>query len=535
MLSLTHLPPFQNEPATDFNDPAQRRAMEQALEKVKSQFGQHYPLIIGGQAIMLDDVVESINPAFPDQVVGRFSKATVEHANQAIEAAATAFETWQYTPAEERAQYLFDAAKLLRARKPEFNAWMVYEVGKSWAEADADTSETLDFLEYYGRQMLHLAQPQDLVPYQDEETELRYIPLGVGVIIPPWNFPGAIMAGMSSAAIVSGNSIVLKPASTSPAIAYQFYKIMEEVGLPPGVFNFIVGPGGKIGDALIDHPKTRFIGFTGSMEVGLRINERAAKVHPGQIWIKRTILEMGGKDAVVVDETADLDAAAKGIVVSAFGFQGQKCSAGSRAIIHEKVYDQVLPKILSEVDKLKVGDPSQPDVYMGPVVDQNAYNKIREYIEIGKGEGKLVYGGESHGPGYFIEPTIFADVAPDARIAQEEIFGPVLAVIKGRDWDDLMGIANGTVYGLTGAVYTQNEDHIRDAQARYHVGNLYFNRKCTGAMVGVHPFGGFNMSGTDSKAGGPDYLLLFTQAKSIARKPVHAPAPQQEAVGQGGR
>lgn len=517
-MTLDHIPPFKNEPLTNFNDPAERRAMETALATVKAQLGRHYPLVIGGQEIYLKDTEQSINPAFPDQVVGVFSRATADHANQAIEAAVKAFETWQYTPVEQRVRYVLDGAALLRSRKHEFSAWMVYEVGKSWPEADADTAETIDFLEYYARQMLKLGGPQELVPNPGEENELKYIPLGVGVIIPPWNFPGAIMAGMSMASVVAGNTIVLKPASTSPTIAAQFHRIMTEVGLPPGVFNFLVGPGSKIGDVLVDHPKTRFIGFTGSMEVGLRIHERAAKVQPGQLWIKRTILEMGGKDAVVVDESADLDEAAKGIVASAFGFQGQKCSAGSRAIIHDKVYDKILPKILTEVDKITVGDPTQPDTYMGPVIDEKAFKKIREYIEIGKREGKLVYGGETQGPGYFIEPTIFTEVAPDARIAQEEIFGPVLSIIKGRDWNELMDIANGTLYGLTGAVYSHDEAHLKDAHARFHVGNLYFNRKCTGAMVGVHPFGGFNMSGTDSKAGGPDYLLLFTQAKSIARK-----------------
>ena len=517
-MTKLNVPPFCNEPLTDYNDPVNRQLMEAALATVKSQLGQTYPLVIGGEEIYLEDTLVSVNPANPDEVVGRFPKATVELGNRAIEAAAKAFETWQYTPYTERVRLVLAGAELLRQRKHEFSAWMVYEVGKSWPEADADTAETIDFLEYYARQMLRLGAPQDLVRIDGEQNDLEYVPLGVGVVIPPWNFPGAIMAGMSSAAIVSGNTIVLKPASTSPVIAAQFHRIMTEVGLPPGVFNFLVGPGGKIGDALVDHPKTRFVAFTGSMEVGLRIHERAAKTSPGQIWVKRTVLEMGGKDAVVVDESADLDAAAKGIVSSAFGFQGQKCSAGSRAIIHERVYDRILPKILAEADRITIGDPTDPTTYMGPVVDDKAFNKIREYIDIGKSEGKLVHGGESWGPGYFIEPTIFADVAPDARIAQEEIFGPVLAVIKGQDWEDLLRIANGTIYGLTGAVYSQDESHLQDAYQRYQVGNLYFNRKCTGAMVGVHPFGGFNMSGTDSKAGGPDYLLLFTQAKSIARK-----------------
>jgi 1-pyrroline-5-carboxylate dehydrogenase len=323
---------------------------------------------------------------------------------------------------------------------------------------------------------------------------------------------------MTAASIVTGNAVVLKPASTSPMIAWQFMRMLEEVGLPAGVVNFVTGSGGTIGDALIEHPRTRFIAFTGSREVGLRIHELAAKPQKGQVWIKRTVLEMGGKDAVVVDETADLDSAATGIVASAFGFQGQKCSAGSRAIIVEKVYDEVLQKVIEKTKKLSLGDVTQPETYMGPVVDQNAYNKINEYIEVGKGEGRLLTGGGHHGPGYFIEPTVIADVAPRARIAQEEIFGPVLAVIKAKDFDDALAIANSTEYGLTGALYSRDAARIEQAEEEFHVGNLYFNRKCTGALVGVQPFGGFNMSGTDSKAGGHDYLLLFTQAKSIATK-----------------
>jgi 1-pyrroline-5-carboxylate dehydrogenase len=326
------------------------------------------------------------------------------------------------------------------------------------------------------------------------------------------------MVGMTSAAFVAGNTVVLKPASTSPMVAWQFIRILEDVGLPAGVVNFLTGSGGTIGDALIEHLLVRFIAFTGSRDVGLRINELAARPRKGQRWIKRTILEMGGKDAVVVDETADLDDAAAGIVASAFGFQGQKCSAGSRAIVVEQVYDQVLQKVAEKTKQLKLGDVTKPETYMGPVVDENAMRKITDYIEVGKHEGRLVAGGGHHGPGYFIEPTVIADVDPHARIAQEEIFGPVLAFIKAKDFDDALHIANDTEYGLTGSLYSRDPQRIERAGEEYHVGNLYFNRKSTGAMVGVHPFGGFNMSGTDSKAGGHDYLLLFTQAKAISAK-----------------
>ncbi|WP_069805769.1 L-glutamate gamma-semialdehyde dehydrogenase [Thermogemmatispora onikobensis] len=510
--------PFRNEPLTDFSRPENRRAQEEALAQVRSELGRTYPLIIGGQHIQNSETFASVNPAQPDQVIGYFPRATLDQVDQAVRAAAEAFEQWKHIPAHERANYLFAAADRLRERRFLFNAWMIYEVGKSWIEADADTAEAIDFLEFYAREMLRLAEEQPLVRIPDEDNELVYIPLGVGAVIPPWNFPGAIMVGMTSASFVAGNTVVLKPSSASPTIAAQFVRILEEIGLPAGVVNFLTGAGSSIGDALVSHPLTRFIAFTGSRDVGLRINELAAKPQPGQRWIKRTILEMGGKDAIVVDETADLEAAANGIVASAFGFQGQKCSACSRAILVESVYDQVLEKVVEKAKQLSIGDVTHPETFMGPVIDANAFKKITDYIEIGKGEGRLVLGGGHHGPGYYIEPTIFADVDPHARIAQEEIFGPVLAFIRAKDFSDALRIANDTEYGLTGSVYTRDPERIQRAKEEFHVGNLYFNRKCTGALVGVHPFGGFNMSGTDSKAGGRDYLLLFTQAKAISVK-----------------
>jgi 1-pyrroline-5-carboxylate dehydrogenase len=512
------LPEFQNCALTDFSVEANRHAQEAALRKVGGELGRTYPLIIGDERISSGETFASVNPARPEQVVGRMVKATVELANKAVEVAARTFETWKFAPAAERAGYLFKAAEVMRQRRFELNAWMIYETSKSWVEADADTAEAIDFLEFYGREMLRLAEKQPLTRIPGEDSDLVYIPLGVGVVIPPWNFPCAIMTGLTSSAAVAGNTVILKPASTAPVIAAQFVNILLKVGLPAGVVNFLPGPGGTIGDALVAHPKVRFISFTGSRDVGLRINELAAQPRQGQIWIKRTILEMGGKDAVVVDETADLEAAATGIVASAFGFQGQKCSAGSRAIIAEQVYDQVVQKVVEKARALTVGDPADPQTYMGAVIDENAFQKIRGYIEVGKQEGKLLLGGGTKGPGYFIEPAIFADVAPSARIAQEEIFGPVLAIIKARDFDDALKIANGTEYGLTGSLYSRDRARIERAKREFHVGNLYFNRKCTGALVGVHPFGGFNMSGTDSKAGGRDYLLLFTQAKAISEK-----------------
>jgi 1-pyrroline-5-carboxylate dehydrogenase len=513
------LPEYRNEPFTDFSNPENVKRMEEALAKVKSELGQTYPLIIGADRIMQtkDGLLESINPAHKEQVVGCFPNATVDDAKRAVEVAWETFQTWRKVDPETRARYLFKAAAAMRRRRLELAAWMVYEVSKSWVEADIDIAELIDFAEYYGRQMLKLGTPQPVVPFPGEDNELRYIPLGVGIVIPPWNFPGAIMGGMTMAALVAGNTVVLKPASTSPTIAAQFIRILlDECALPPGVVNFITGPGSTLGDALVDHPKTRFIAFTGSKEVGIRINERAAKVHPGQIWLKRTILEMGGKDSIVVDETADIEAAAEGIAISAFGFQGQKCSACSRAIVVEEVYDQVLVKVIERAKKLTVGDTTDQKKYMGAVIDDKAFRKITEYIEIGKKEGRLVLGGKAdNSKGFFIDPTIIADIDPQARLSQEEIFGPVLAFIKARDYEHALEIANNTEFGLTGAVFSRSRERLERAREDFHVGNLYLNRKCTGALVGVQPFGGFNMSGTDSKAGGPDYLLLFTQGKSI--------------------
>lgn len=517
--TLAALAPYVNTPLLDFSKPENARAQEEALRQVESEFGRTYPLIIGGERRQTAETFASINPARPDQVVARFAKADIEEANQAVTAAWETFQTWQYTSASERAAYLFEAARLMRERRCYFNAVMIYEVGKSWVEADADTAEAIDFLEFYGREALRYAEPQPLTRIPEEESELVYIPLGVGAVIPPWNFANAIMVGLTTSALVAGNTVVLKPASTAALIAARFVDLLEEVGVPAGVVNFLPGPGGIVGDALVENPLTRFISFTGSRDVGLHINEFAAKHQHGQRWIKRVILEMGGKDSIVVDETADLDAAAAGIVTSAFGFQGQKCSACSRAIIVDSVYDQVLEKILEKARLLTVGDTSNPTNYMGAVVDENAYRKILSYIEIGKQEGKLLLGGETlDHPGYFIPPTIFGDVAPNARIAQEEIFGPVLAVIRAHDFDEATYIFNNTEYGLTGSLYSKDRARIERAKREFHVGNLYFNRKSTGALVGVHPFGGFNMSGTDSKAGGRDYLLLFTQAKAISEK-----------------
>ena len=509
---------FRNSPHTDFSRDENARGMREALRLVHAQLGTEYDLVIGGEMVRTRDKIKSVNPAKPSEVVGVHQKAAAEHVEPAMQAALRAFESWRMTSWEERASLLLNASAIIQSRRFEFNAWMVYEVGKNWAEADADTAETIDFLEFYAREALRLSRAKAPVQLPGEHDELHYIPLGVGAVIPPWNFPFAIMAGMTSAAIVCGNTVVLKPSSDSPTIAAKFFEVLQEAGMPDGVVNFCPGSGATFGNALVEHPKTRFIAFTGSKEVGLDIHMRAAQPRKGQIWIKRTILEMGGKDSIVVQADCDLDAAVEGVVASAFGFNGQKCSACSRAIVEEPIYDVFLDRLRERVSKLTQGDPVE-NKNTGPVVNEGAMKSILEYIEIGKKEGRVIAGGSrAQGEGYYVQPTVIADVAPSARISQEEIFGPVLAVIKSRSFEDSLAIANNTEYGLTGAIYTSSPEKIERTKRDFHVGNLYINRKCTGAMVGAHPFGGFNMSGTDSKAGGPDYLYLFTQAKSVGEK-----------------
>jgi 1-pyrroline-5-carboxylate dehydrogenase len=514
------LVPYRPEPYVNFAETGPRQAMLAALQSVRAQLGRTYPLRIGDKKIETDKKIASVMPASSETVVGYVGKATRDHAQMAVHAALEAFKTWSRVHPETRARVLFKAAAIMRRRLYELSAWMCFEESKSWIEAYADACETIDFLEFYGREMIRLGGPQPVTPYPGEDNEVRYMPLGVGLVIPPWNFPLAICTGMTSAAIVTGNTVVLKPASASPVIAAKMAEIFEEAGLPPGVLNFCPGSGAEIGDYLVDHPRTRFVAFTGSMEVGLNIFERCGKVSKDQVWLKRSILEMGGKDCIVVDETADIDAAAEGVVASAFGFQGQKCSACSRLIAHQAIYDTLVAKVVERARTLTIGDTTTTENYfMGAVIDEGAFKTISNYIEVGKKEGRLLLGGTPVPKGgYFIPPTIIADVDRNARIAQEEIFGPVLAVIKTRDFDDALEIANGTKFGLTGALYSNDRFRLERARHEFHVGNLYFNRKCTGALVDVQPFGGFNMSGTDSKAGGRDYLNLFMQGKSITER-----------------
>lgn len=527
---MSVLPAFANEPYADFSKPEVWASAEVALKTVRSQLGREYPLWIAGTRHSTGDLLSSSNPSHPSEIVGRCHKATTQLAALAVEDAHSYFSEWRRTAPEYRADLLVRVAAILRARKLEFDAWLVVEAGKTWPEAEAEVAEAIDFCEYYAREMLRFADPPKLVQLPGERGEMVYLPLGAGVIIPPWNFPLAILAGMTVAALVAGNTVVIKPSSETPVIAHRFAQILLEAGFPPRSFSLCAGSGAVVGDVLVEHVRTRFISFTGSRDVGLRMNELAAKPRAGQIWIKRVVAEMGGKDAIVVDNDVDndmdndagLERAAAGVVQSAFGYSGQKCSACSRAIVVEAVYGRFLEMLRARVEAITVGPSEDRAHYMGPVISAPARKTILKYIEIGKSEGRMLAPGprvqDPFPDGHFVAPAVFADVAPTARIFQEEIFGPVLAVTRARDFEHAIELANDTEYGLTGAVYTRDPEKIRRAKREFYAGNLYINRKCTGAMVGAHPFGGFNMSGTDSKAGGPDYLLQFLQAKAIAEK-----------------
>lgn len=510
---------FKNEPYADFSLPANRKAQEEAIKTVEGQFNRKYCLFINGKDVKTDRLLKSYNPSNKDEIVGTFYKASKHEVDLAMEAAQEAWQRWRQVPARERATVLLKAAQIMRRRKFELNAWLILEAGKSWIEAEADVSEAIDFCDFYAREMIRWSEIKGVTPFPNEATELRYLPLGVGVIIPPWNFPFAILVGMTTAAIVTGNAVLLKPASDTPAVGYRLVEVLKEAGLPDGVLNYIPGGGGEIGDYLVQHPQTRFISFTGSKEVGLRIIELAAKLSSGQIWVKRVIAEMGGKDTIIVEPDADLQDAAAAVVASAFGYQGQKCSACSRVIVAAEIYDRFIDMLVQRTETLTIGPAKDPATYLGPVINEASEQKILSYMDIGKAEGELVCGGnKAAGDGYFLQPTIFKNIQPGARLDQEEIFGPVLAVIKSHSFEQAIEIANATEYGLTGSVFTKDRYKIEQAKRDFFVGNLYINRKCTGAMVGAHPFGGFNMSGTDSKAGGMDYLGLFMQAKSISEK-----------------
>ncbi|HEX9794632.1 MAG TPA: L-glutamate gamma-semialdehyde dehydrogenase, partial [Planctomycetota bacterium] len=502
MLQTTpEITPFTNEPFTDFSKEANVQAFQDALQRIEKRLPVVVRLWIDGKDEEGVGAFESLDPGQTSRVVANCAKGSRDEAVRAIAGANKAFPAWSAKSCTERADYLFRAARAMRLRKHEFSAMMVYEVGKSWVEADGDTAEAIDFLEFYAREALRYGRKQPITPSSGEDNELLYVPLGVGAVIPPWNFPLAILAGMTTAALVTGNTVVLKPSSDSPGIASMFVDLLKEVGIPDGVLQFVPGPGGDVGNTLVEHPMIRFISFTGSAEVGKGIYEKAGRTPDGQIWLKRVVAEMGGKDFIFADEDADPEFVAKQAFAAAFGFQGQKCSACSRLILHEKIHDAVVGKLVPMTEAAKVGHPSDHTNFMGPLVNAPALAKTLEYIEIGKTESALVAGGERAGDdGHYLRPTVFTGVERHHRLFREEIFAPVLAVTKVADFEAGLEACNDTIFGLTGAYIGKDEDKIARAKRELHCGNLYINRKCTGALVGVHPFGGFNMSGTDSKA-----------------------------------
>jgi RHH-type proline utilization regulon transcriptional repressor/proline dehydrogenase/delta 1-pyrroline-5-carboxylate dehydrogenase len=507
---------FRNEPALDFSKALNRQRMKDALDEVRRSLGKQYPLLIGGREVRARNESTSFNPARPDEIVGRVSQATKADAAEAVRQAAAAWQTWRTTLPEDRAKYLFKAADEMRSERFTLAALEVFEVGKTWPEADGDVAEAIDYLEYYAREMIRLGTYRPLGNYPGEANEYGYEPRGIGVVISPWNFPLAIATGMVSASVVTGNCAIFKPSGLSPVIGWKLAEIFARVGLPSGVLQFLPGPGSEVGEFLVAHPDVDFIAFTGSKEVGLRIVRLAGETHAGQRIIKRVVAEMGGKNAVIVDETADLDEAVHGVLQSALGFQGQKCSACSRVIVVGNQVDRFCSRLKEAMESIVIGPPEDPASFMGPVIDAAASEKIHAYIAMGMAEAKTVLVRRVEREGSFVGPAIFADVNPDSRLAQEEIFGPVLAVIRAADIDSALEIANGTPYALTGGIFSRSPANIRKAKAEFRVGNLYINRKITGALVGRQPFGGFGMSGVGSKAGGPDYLLQFMNIRTVS-------------------
>lgn len=510
-------PAFKNEPRVDFTVPDDRAAFPRAIANVRKQLGRVYPLVIGGREVQTDTRIDSVNPADPSEIVGRVSQAGPEEIDAAIRAARRAFQYWSGTSAQDRAEYIFRAAQIARRRIFELAAWQVLEVGKQWDQAHADVTESIDFMNYYAREMLRLAEPRSMGRVPGEANEYFYRPKGLAAIIAPWNFPLAISCGMSTAAIVTGNCVIYKPSGLSSVVGFTLAEIFKEAGLPPGVFNYTPGPGRLIGDFLVEHPNISLIAFTGSMEVGLRIMEKAARVRDGQPDVKKVIAEMGGKNAIIIDDDADLDQAVPETLASAFGYQGQKCSACSRVIVLDAIYKRFVHRLAEAAASLKIGPAEDPANYCGPLVDRAAKEKIIEYIEIGKREGRLLYESEvPESEGYYVPLTIIEGLRPEHRLAQEEVFGPVLAVMRARDLDEAIEWANSTPFALTGSVFSRNPGNLAKACRRLQVGNLYLNQRCTGALVERQPFGGFKMSGIGSKAGGPDYLLQFLDPRTIS-------------------
>jgi len=508
--------PFANEPPTDFSREADRVAMVEALEQVGGSLGAHHPLLLGGAEVETDAAIASLNPAAPTQVIGTVAAAGIKEAERALAEAERAFPLWRDTPYKERATVIFRAADLMRRRRGHLVALEILEAGKTWREADADVAEAVDFLEYYGREMHRLGQPRSLSDIPGETDLLFYEPRGIAVVIAPWNFPLAILAGMTGAALVAGNATIMKPANATPLIAWELAGILREAGLPKGVLSFLPGPGSTVGAFLVRHPSVDLIAFTGSREVGTDIVREAGIIRSGQRNVKRAIVEMGGKNAVIIDSDADLDAAVEGVVTSAFGYSGQKCSACSRAIVVGPVYDDFVDRVVNAASSLKVGDPADPATRVGPVIDEAALLRIRRYIEVGTKEATLALAAPAPADaGYFVAPHVFVDVPPGSVIAREEIFGPVLSIIQAKHIDEAFRMAADSDYALTGGIYSRSPETVRRAYREFRVGNLYINRGITGAMVGRQPFGGSRMSGVGSKAGGPDYLLQFMEPRVV--------------------
>jgi RHH-type proline utilization regulon transcriptional repressor/proline dehydrogenase/delta 1-pyrroline-5-carboxylate dehydrogenase len=520
---------FRNEPTFDFSLSLNRERMYDALRMIKENNNREYPLLIGEHDVRTERKILSLNPASPADVVGTVSSAGIPEAEAAISEASKAVISWRTRNPAERVKYLFQTAEVLRKQRFALAALEVLEVGKTWIDADSDVCEAIDYLEYYGREMQRLAEPQFLQEYQGEKNEYFYRPKGIGVVIAPWNFPLAIATGMAAAAIAAGNCVLLKPSGLSPVLGYILVDAFRSAGLPAGVLQFLPGPGSDVGEYLVSHPAVDFIAFTGSKEVGLRIVQRAGETKPGQRNVKKVIAEMGGKNAIIVDETADLDEAVKGIVESAFGYQGQKCSACSRVIVIKDLFDELCERLVNAADSLRIGPPEDPANVLGPVIDEAAQNKVNAYIEIGKREGKAILAKKASSAGYFVGPAIFIDVPPQSRIATEEIFGPVLTIMKAKSLDEAIGIANDSLYALTGGLFSRSPASLQKTRDEFRVGNLYINRRITGALVGRQPFGGFGMSGVGSKAGGPDYLLQFLNPVTVSENTLRRGfVPQKE-------
>ncbi len=518
--SVSPLPPFKNVrifPGVD--DPKMAKAFPEAIAQVRKQLGKTYALHIDGRDIATDKTLDSVNPANPDEVIGKVCQGGIEEAGQALAAAERAFQTWRDVAPVERAMYLVKAAEVARRRMVELSAWQVLEEGKQWAQAYNDVAEAIDFLEYYAREMIRLGGRQDCGSYAQEENFYFYQPKGVAVVIAPWNFPLAISCGMCAAAIVTGNSVVFKPSSQSSVVGHHLVELFSEAGLPAGVFNYVPGPGSVIGDYLVDSPKVSLIAFTGSMAVGLRIIERAGRTGENQPYVKKVVCEMGGKNAIILDEQFDENAAIRDVLYSAFGYQGQKCSACSRLIVTDKAYDRFVPKLVEAARKLKIGPAENPQTYMGPVIDQNAQRTISQYVELAAQEAKVLYQSKVPAQGYYVPLTIVEGITPASRLGQEEVFGPVLAIMRAKDFEQALEWANSTRFALTGALFSNSKEHLDRAVRDFRVGNLYLNRSCVGALVKVQPFGGFKMSGVGTKAGGPDYLLHFMDPRSVTRQP----------------